>query len=188
MPGSWTGRYVHEAVGVFHDADDFQAAIDELLTAGFDHADVSVIAGRAQVERRLGRRVERLDQLADDPSVPRTAYVSTESRGDVMGVAIGATGYLAAVAVGAGIIATGGSLPGAAVAAAMAGIAGGLLGSVPADIINRRHANLVADQLAHGGLVLWVHTRDADHERRAKEILTGNSATGVHVHAMPVSA
>ena len=187
MPGRWTGRCLHEAVGVFHDADDFQAAIDELLTAGFDHADVSVLASRAQVESKLGRRVDRLDQLADDPSAPRAAYVSTESRGDAMGVAIGAGGYLAAVAAGVGIIAAGGSLLGAVIAAAMAGIAGGLLGSVLADIIKRSHDSLVADQLAHGGLVLWVHTRDADRERRAKEILTGNSATGVHVHVLPAS-
>ena len=188
MPGRWTGQRLHEAVGVFHNADDLQAAIDDLLSAGFDRADISVLASRTSVERRLGHSVDRLDRLADDPSIPRTAYVSAESRGDAMGVAIGASGYLPAVAVGATIIAAGGSLVGAVIAAAMAGTAGGLIGSVLADTIKRRHARLVADQLAHGGLVLWVQTRDADHERRAEEILTGNSATGVHVHGVPASA
>ena len=43
------------------------------------------------------------------------------------------------------------------------------------------------DQLDHGGLLLWVHVRDAAHEQRAVDILTGNGAEDVHVHDLPGS-
>jgi len=42
-------------------------------------------------------------------------------------------------------------------------------------------------QLARGGLLLWVHTNDAEHEERACRILNENGAADVHVHDLPES-
>ena len=36
-----------------------------------------------------------------------------------------------------------------------------------------------------GGLLLWVRTRDAAHEDRAKKILSKHTAHDVHVHGLP---
>ena len=41
------------------------------------------------------------------------------------------------------------------------------------------------EQLDRGGLLLWVHTRDAAHEERATEILRRHSGRDVHVHDLP---
>jgi hypothetical protein len=44
-----------EAVAVFHDVPSFQAAIDDLLSAGFDHADINVLAPEDRVASKLER-------------------------------------------------------------------------------------------------------------------------------------
>src|SRR5262249_59798095 len=41
MPEAAYSSIMTEAVAVFHDVESFQAAIDDLLPAGFDHADIA---------------------------------------------------------------------------------------------------------------------------------------------------
>jgi len=43
-----------EAAAVFHDPS-FQAAIDDLLSAGFDHANINVLAPEDRVASKLER-------------------------------------------------------------------------------------------------------------------------------------
>src|SRR5690606_35525505 len=45
---------VRDAVGVFHDEKALQAAVDELLIAGFDRSKLSLLADQDAVERKLG--------------------------------------------------------------------------------------------------------------------------------------
>ncbi len=54
MPEAAYSSNMTEAVAVFHDVETFQAAIDELLLAGFDHADVNVLAQEDTVTSKLG--------------------------------------------------------------------------------------------------------------------------------------
>jgi hypothetical protein len=70
----------------------------------------------------------------------------------------------------------------------MAGSAGGLLGSALAKLIDYHHADYLQRQLDKGGLVLWVHVRDREHERRAKRILKRHSGEDVHVHDLSAEA
>jgi hypothetical protein len=98
MPEAAYSSNMTEAVAVFHDVKTFQAAIDELLLAGFDHADINVLA-------QEDTNAKHLDQ-----------------------------------------------------------------------------------HLQHGGLLLWVRTRDADCEQRALEILRHHSARDVHLHQIPERA
>jgi len=72
----------HEAVGVFHDRQTFQSAIDDLLSSGFDRADLSFLASQSAVEEKLGHAYRSVRELEDEPAVPTVAYVSTESIGD----------------------------------------------------------------------------------------------------------
>jgi hypothetical protein len=44
-----------EAVAVFHDATSFQAAIDDLLSAGFDGVDINALAHEDTITAKLGR-------------------------------------------------------------------------------------------------------------------------------------
>ena len=174
-----------EAVGVFDDAASLQDAIDELLSSGFNQAEISLLAGEHTVEEKLGHRYEKVSELEDDLSVPRAAYVSTESLGDAEGGLIGGFVYVGAVAAAGAVVATGGTLAAAITAAAMLGGAGGLIGSVLADLVGDHHARYLQEQLDRGGLLLWVRTRDEAQEQRATQILSKYSAHDVHTHALP---
>jgi hypothetical protein len=185
MPTVRGSPTIREAVGVFDDGERLEAAIDELLGSGFDRFELSLLAGQQAVEAELGHAYEKVGELEDDARVPRTAYVSTEAIGDAEGALIGGLMYVGAVAAGGAIVATGGTLAGAVVAAAMAGGTGGLIGSALAKLIDYHHADHLAGQLERGGLLLWVRTRDALHEARALDILGRHSARDVHLHDIP---
>ena len=49
------------------------------------------------MEEKLGHRYEKVSVLADDPTVPRAAYVSTEAIGGAEGGLIGGPMYVGAV-------------------------------------------------------------------------------------------
>ena len=173
---------IREAVAYFETSGDLEAAIDELLSSGFNMAEISILASESAVQQQLGHRYEKVAELEDDPAVPRAVYIPTESIGDAEGALIATPLYLAtATAIGA-IVASGGSLLAAIVGAVAAGGAGGALGAALARLVGRHHAENLHRQLEHGGLLLWVRTWDARDECTAVAILTRHSGKDVHVH------
>ncbi len=179
---------IREAVGVFDEAPALEAAIDELESAGFDRAEISLLAGEGAVSEKLGHKYRKIGELADDPKTPRTAFVSTESIGDAEGAVMGALLYVSAVAAAGAVVASGGTLIPAIAAAAVAGGGGAAAGGIFARMIGKHHADYLQKQLDRGGLLLWVRTRNTDHEARASKILRRHSAHDVHVHDLPASS
>ena len=188
MPVEHEARTVREAVGVFNRPEELQHAIDELLSSGFHRAELSLLAGEQAVEEKLGHRYKKISALADHPTVPRAVYVSTEAIGDAEGGLIGGLMYVGGVAAAGAVVASGGTLAATIAAAALAGGAGGLIGSILAKWIGDHHAHYLQEQLDRGGLLLWVRTWDAEDETRAVEILRKHSASDAHVHALPAEA
>jgi hypothetical protein len=45
---------IREAVGVFHERDSFHSAVEDLMNAGFDRAELSLLAGARAVDEKLG--------------------------------------------------------------------------------------------------------------------------------------
>ena len=80
---------VREAVGVFSTLETLQEAIDELMSSGFDRADLSMLAAEGTVDQKLGHKYQKIAELEDDPIVPRCCYVSTESIGDAQAWLVG---------------------------------------------------------------------------------------------------
>jgi hypothetical protein len=181
-PGQQT---IREAVGVLHDRDSFQNAVEDLMSAGFDRAELSLLAGEQAVADKLGHAYRRVQELEDEPTVPRAAYVENHSLAEGRTGVIGGLAYIGAV-VGAGaVVASGGTLAAAVAAAAIAGGGGGLIGSWLASFLGRDYAQALQQQLDQGGLLLWVHVRDPAHEQRALDILRRTGAEDVHVHELP---
>ena len=181
------GSMIREAVAVFDDAKSLEAAIDELESSGFDRAEISLLAGARAVEEKLGHVYLKVDELEDDPSVPRTAYVSRESIGDAEGALIGGLLYVGAVVAAGAVVASGGALATAIGAAALAGGSGAAFGALLSRFVGESHANDIEDQLDHGGLVLWVRTTDKKTEERAKLILTRHAARDIHIHDIAIT-
>lgn len=181
------GQTIREAVGVFHDREAFQNAVEDLMSAGFDRSELSLLAGERTIEEKLGHAYRRVQELEDEPTVPRAVYVENHSLAEGRTGVIGGLAYIGAV-VGAGaVVASGGTLAAAVAAAAIAGGGSGLIGGWLARFLGRDYAQALQEQLEHGGLLLWVHLRDPAHEQRAIEILKRNGAEDVHVHKLPGS-
>ncbi len=173
-----------EAVAIFHDAQSLQATIDELLTNGFDHAELSVLASEQAIRDKLGHDYKSTADLEDDPDAPRGDYVPDEIIGSAQGGIIAAAGYFPAVIGLLAVVASGGTLLGQIAVAAIAGGAGAAVGATRAIVIRNVHAKHLEQHLRHGGLLLWVRTHDAAHEKEALEILSRHSGEDVHLHTM----
>jgi hypothetical protein len=173
---------VTEAVAVFHDVSDLDAAVEELRAAGFEKDDISLLATEQAVNRKLGHRYERVEELEDDPAAPRVAYRTRASLGESEDRLIGSLTYLPAVVAAGTVVASAG-----VVAAAVTGtaIAGALLGTVLSHWLDQSHAEHLQEQLDRGGLLLWVRTPDPETQQRALAILTRHSAHDVHIHRLP---
>ncbi len=184
MMNTGSAAKLTEVVAVFEDAETLQDAIDELQSSGFNRAELSLLAGESTVQKKLGHAYEKVEELEDNAAVPRTAYVSLESVGAAEGGLVGVLVYVGATVAAGAVVATGGPLAAAIVAAAVAGGAGGLIGSILAKLVGDQHAHRIQEQLDHGGLLLWVRTRDMDREKKALDILAKHSAHDIHVHAL----
>ena len=178
---------VREAVGVFHHWQNLQAAVDDLLRHGFDRSEVSLLAGEKTVEQKLGHIYKKIAELEDDPAVPRTAFLGADSLTETKAFTISGLGYVGALAAVGTIVASGGTLAAAIIGAAIAGAGGAGVGSLIARMLGRERAASIESQLARGGLLLWVRTRDVEHEARAVAVLKQHQADDVHVHDLPAS-
>lgn len=175
-------KTVREAVGVFHTPEQLQSAATELQTAGFNHHDISMLAGEKTVHEKLGHVYVRARDLEDEPAAPRQAYHSPPDIGDAKGVLIGMPMYVAATLTAGVIAATGGTLAALLGGVALAGGAAGLVGLGFANRADNKYAEALMDSLERGGLLLWVRTPEPELEERAKDILSRHGATDVHVH------
>jgi hypothetical protein len=185
MEAAMAERYIREAVGLFHDEGSLETAADALMTAGFDRADLSLLAACDTVERRLGHLYRKVSELEDDPAVAHLAFMDTDSRTEAKGVLVGGLAYVGAVAAAGVVVASGGAIAALLMGVAAAGGAGGLIGAALARLVGRHHAQYLQQHLDRGGLLLWVRTADADEERLACDLLARHGAEDVHVHALP---
>jgi hypothetical protein len=142
---------------------------------------LSLLATEAEVVAKLGHVYRKTTDLAANPAVPRTAYVSPEAVGDGQGAIIATLMYVAAGVLMGPVAAARGSFAQLAAAAALGGGAAGLLGTWLAKLIGDRHAMRIQGHLDRGGLLLWVRTWSRDQESRAVEILQQNSGRDVHI-------
>jgi hypothetical protein len=182
MASDGSSILIREAVAYFDNGEDLEAAIDELLRSGFNRAEISLLASEKAVEDQLGHKYHKVSELEDDPAVPRTFYVPTESIGGAEGALIATPLYLAALSAIGGIVASGGSLLAIIAGTVAAGGVGGAFGTALAKLVGDHHAKHIQDQLDHGGLLLWVRTWDGSDEKRAVDILGKHSGHDVHVH------
>lgn len=177
-----------EVVGVFHTTEDLESAIDELLSSGFDRAELSLLASPEAVAAKFGGYYISVSDLADDPAAPRTAFVSTAAIGDAKGGLIGGLAYVGAtVAVGA-VVMSGGAMAATVAAAILAGGTGGMIGSALALWVGQHHADYLHNQIENGGLLLWVRAWNASDEARALEIVAKHAADMVHSRSIPDTA
>jgi len=177
---------IREVVAIFGSREALENAIEDLQSNGFDRTQLSLLASGETVEETLGHPVGDVHELADDPKAPRSQPLERPDVGNVAGVAVGPPAAFAALAA-AGITAlTGGAFAGVAVAALAAGGSVGALGAFLAKRFTDDVAQDFEEQVAHGGIVLWVNLREPEQEQRAREILARHAKERVWSHEVTV--
>jgi hypothetical protein len=177
---------VREVTGVFRTRDALDNAVSDLLLDGFDRANIDIMASVDTVQKKLGEVYVAVEELPDLSQVPRRAFIAREDSTLITGIVAGLLTYIGATAAALGVVASGGALALAMGAAAAGGAAGGIGGLLFARFLGKKEAENLEDQLARGGLVLWVRVRTPQEEAKAIEILYRHEAKAVRVHEIEI--
>jgi hypothetical protein len=173
-----------EVVGVFSDEDKLNAAVEQLGIGGVDRAAISVLGTGGRRPAGAKSLVPTAAQMADDPASKQGASLSDGSlkEGEAMAVAVplGVGAFAGAWAVAA----AGGALAIAIGATVVGGVLGAGLGGLLYYAVAHRHAVDIENQVATGGLILWVSTPDQASEERALKILRSGGGMSVHAHSI----
>jgi hypothetical protein len=176
---------VREAIGVLFDAKTLEEAIADLQASGFQHSEISVLAGQHTVRQSLGHIYDEINEDAAEPGAPRIAFVAKESVGDAVHAILGAFFFTGATVAAGAVVMTAGVLGTALMAAAAGAAAVGGVGALMAEMIGQSEAEYLEEEIDRGHLLLFVRTTDADREAKAVEILSKHSSFDPHVIELP---
>ena len=173
---------IPEAVGVFDTFDSLQRAFYDLRAVGFSRYDISMLARQEVLENALGPGYWHAADLADDPHAPRAAFASEEAMGELEGAVAGGFFFLGSMIAAAALLTPASTIAASIAAVAIGGSPAAVIGTLLARRISNTHKDYYANQIDHGGILLWVRVRDKRHEDLAVKILKGHSGHDVHVH------
>ena len=178
---------VREVAGIFHSRGELDAAVDALLLAGFDRADIDVLADLDEVKKRVGPVYVAAEELADIGRVPRRPFIAPEDVAGATAVVMGVVAALAAGAAAYAIVASGGGTMKAVVSALLAAaVAGGIAGPLTFRFFGQDRAKSLEGHMAALGLVLWVRVRSPDREEQAQKILRVHGGRAIRVHEIEI--
>lgn len=187
MQGSQSGKHtsiikVPEAVGVFDSFEALQQAYYDLTMVGFSRHDISLLGSESALREKLGDRFWHSKDLEDDPTAPRASFVSEEAIGELEGAIAGGFFFLGSYIAMFALLTPVSTLAASAAAIAIGGSPAAVVGALLARRVGRHHKDYYANQIEHGGILLWVRVSDKERENLAIKILEGHSGRDVHVH------
>jgi hypothetical protein len=156
---------IREAVASFPDREHFHRAVANLLAAGFDAADLSVLASHDSLAA-AGEPPARAPKLLP-------AGLADEIK------------YVAPLTVAGIILLSGGPITATVAALVGAGLGGAALKELFDDYAAPRHAEDFEAALHAGAALLWVRCEDPERELTATRILDEAGGRHVHVHGRP---
>ena len=173
---------VPEAVGVFDTFESLQAAFYDLRSVGFHHSDISLLGAQDTLEEKLGQAYWRAPELEDDPRAPRAHFVSEEAMGELEGAIAGGFFFVGSYIAMAAMLTPVSTLAASIAAIAIGGGPSAVIGTLLARRVDKHHRDYYENQIRHGGILMWVRTRDKEHEDLAIKIMRDHSGRDVHVH------
>lgn len=173
---------VPEAVGVFDTFEALQAAFYDLRSVGFHHSDISLLGSQQVLEEKLGKAYWRAPDLEDDPRAPRAHFVSEEAIGELEGAIAGGFFFVGSYIAMAAMLTPASTLAASIAAIAIGGGPSAVIGTLLARRAAQHHKDYYENQIRHGGILMWVRCRDAEHEELAVKVMKGHSGRDVHVH------
>jgi len=167
MMNAQAERQTSEVVGLFADRDSFERAVEGLLRAGFERADLSVLASH-----------ESLD-AAGRPGKPWR---------DALTALVGELRYEGPLVAAGAIFLAGGPL-----ASGVAAVIGAAVGSVAVkdlldEVTAKPHTGDFARSLAAGSVILWVRAEAESRRSAAMAIMVAEGGSNVHPAPVPATA
>ena len=153
---------IREAVASFPDREHFHNAVSNLLAAGFETSDLSVLASHDSLA------------AAGEPSAGGPTIMPAGLSDEIK--------YIAPLTVAGVILLSGGSIAATIAALVGAGLGGAALKELFDDYTAPRHSEDFRAALDAGAALLWVRCEDADRELTATRILEEAGGRHVHVH------
>jgi hypothetical protein len=178
---------VREVAGIFHSHGALEDAVDDLLRAGFDRAEIDVIGNLEELRERLGDAYVAPEELADVPQAPRRPFFAREDLTVTVIVVASTIGGAGAMAAALGVIASEGSWVSALVAGVAGVVGAGVAALLIARYFERERVRGLEWYAAARGLILWVRVRDREREDEAQEILLRHGAQAVRVHEVEIA-
>jgi hypothetical protein len=144
-----------EVAAIFHSDEALEAAVEALLLAGFDRADVDRLADLDEVRRRIGLIYVAHEELADVAQAPRQPVFMREDITATMAVVVGVLASVAGVAAAILVVASGGRTAAAVATALLAALIAGTIGAlVTVRIFRPMRSKAVEPLTATRGLIL----------------------------------
>lgn len=172
-----------EVVGIFRDPGALEQAVSDLGSAGWDRADMSLLAQHGVLKPEPVTTGSA--DLADDEHAEREAVTSDPDVRQRRTLAAGMAGVVGAFLASGATILTGGGVLAAVVGAAVVGGGAGAAVDALVHRIDDRRGKFLRDQVEQGGILLWARLRDPAQERIATDIMRRCGAIDVHVHEIP---
>ncbi len=171
-----------EAVGVFDTFEAQQAAFYDLRSVGFHHSDISLLGSDEALQEKLGKAYWRASDLEDDPKAPRAHFVSEEAIGELEGAITGGFFFVGSAIAMTAMLTPASTLAASIAAVAIGGSPAAVIGTLLARRVGKHHKEYYENQIRHGGILMWVRTRDKEREALAVKIMKGHSGRDVHLH------
>ena len=153
-----------EIIGVFHDRNELEKAIEMLQSHGLERSQLTVLGTSDSIRERFGMEVAPPSEGTPDIQAP----VDKSEEQNVTPLLAGLPAYVGAMLAAGATVASGGALAGVAVAA-LAG--GALLGGGAAKLFRDQVEGAYEEHLQRGGILLLVTPRKAEDITHVKEVL-----------------
>jgi hypothetical protein len=161
-------------IAMFEFEDSANEAAGKLVSAGFPRDKITIIAGHD-----LSRPEDHVDAGEDDPGKLMGAVGKGMAFGGGLGAVAGSVSSL--LIPGIGPLVVGAALATTFLGAGLGASVGGVMATLMQAGVDESEARLFEAALRHGGVVLTLHTDEAN-ARQAVQILDGSGALDMDEH------
>ena len=177
-----------EVTGVFHSRKALDAAAQDLLSSGFDRADIDVSASPDEQQRRLNYQAIPAADLADMPGAARRPYVGGDDRLGLEVVTASVVGCVVALVMAFYLVSREMTPPSVILVSVLSGIVAAAAAIRPLRRVMQRDRARGLEPVAEWeGLLIWVRVQSPEKEALAQEILLRHGGEAVHIHEIDVA-
>ncbi|MGY8676591.1 hypothetical protein Q2941_02045 [Bradyrhizobium sp. UFLA05-153] len=177
-----------EVTGVFHSRRALDTAAQDLLSSGFDRADIDVSASPDEQQRRLNYQAIPAADLADIPAAARRPYVGGDDRLGIEVVTASVVGSVVALVMAFYLISREMTPLTVIVVSVLSGIVAAAAAIRPLRRLMQRDRVRGLEPVAEWeGLLIWVRVQSPEKEALAQEILLRHGGEAVHIHEIEIA-